>query len=111
MSYPPKRIELALWTFEISLRIFAFAGCRTEFLAGADHRDAAGVSTIAAVLRHRAIDLDLVTEFHRGASPSTPLKAMWRSHFPTKVFNAAISLFHINVEPDMRVGPFDLGDI
>src|SRR5215831_19050566 len=110
MSYPPNRPN---WRSkpENSLRIFAFAGCRTKFLAGADHRDAAGVPAVAAVLCHRAVNFDLVTEFHRGASPSASLKAMWRSHFPAIVFNAAIRLLHIDVEPDVRVGPFDLGDI
>jgi len=101
------------WRSQVSgkLRCFAFARCRAHFLAGGGNRDVSGVAAMAAILGQRAVNDHFLTERHRSARPTAALKSMRRAHFEAPVFGRAVGLFDVNVEPYVRVRPFDFGDI
>src|SRR5205814_9809274 len=90
------------------LLCFAFAGCRAQTLAGADHRDGPAVAAFTSILCKRACDFYFITELHCRARPSTALQSVRRTHFKAPILYGAVRLFDIDIKPYVGVRPFDL---
>src|SRR6202035_1227312 len=97
------------------LWVHALAGRGVQGLAvassGRGQRDGSGVHPLDAALRQRARDGDLLTDFQRVTPPAPPLQPVRWAHFEAPVGDfTGVLVFHVDVDPRVRIGPLDLCD-
>jgi hypothetical protein len=73
--------------------------------------DAAGIHAGRPVACQRAFGNDLGADGERVTTPAVALQAVRRAQFATPVGDLAGGrIFHIEVDPDVRIGPLHFGD-
>src|SRR5690606_28621520 len=82
-----------------------------ERLAGGLHGDAARIHPRHAVPREEAVDGDRGADLERVAPPAAALKLMRRAELRAPVRDLpAVGIANVEVDPDMRIRPFDFSD-
>src|SRR5436190_21892499 len=104
---PANRTSGPSLNFELRL-IDALAGSGTQLDTRRRHNDAASVHLQCAVLCLAAVDFDFIADLQRLAGPALPLKKVRRSHLEAPVLDHALFVLHIDVDPDVGIGPVDL---
>src|SRR5690606_14664890 len=83
----------------------------TRTAASFSHRNAAGVYAVAAVASQETGNRNFCADRQGVAAPAVALQAVGRAKFGTPVhYFAGGRIFHVQVDPHVRVGPLDLGN-
>src|SRR5262245_16823202 len=81
-----------------------------EHAAAIRKLDDARVTGLRSVLREEALDDDIVAGFERVVAPAVASERVGRAAFALPVLRRALLVLHVEIDPDVRILPFELRD-
>src|SRR5882672_6780379 len=67
------------------------------------------IAGLGAVLSDKSLDGHLVSRFQCVLGPAVAGQSVGRAAFTLPLHNVSTLLLHVEINPDMRVGPFEFG--